>query len=108
MRSLVTFTFGYLAIIGVPPSGFWSKDKIIETALADSWLVGGLAIVGAGITGFYMTRLMIMIFFSDKRWKEGAHPRVAEGDDDFAHRARGPSALGGLMLPTTGSSTSHR
>ena len=90
--TFLTFTMGYLAIIGFPGfSGFWSKDKIIETALSDSWLVGGLAILGAGITGFYMTRLMLMTFFTEKRWAEGrASPRVAEGDDHPAHRAGRP------------------
>ena len=73
--TFITFTMGYLAIIGIPPfSGFWSKDKIIETALADSWPVGLCALLGAGITGFYMTRLMLMTFFTDKRWEKGVHP----------------------------------
>ena len=73
--TFLTFAMGYLAIIGFPGfSGFWSKDKIIETALADSWLVGGLAMLGAGITGFYMTRLMLMTFFTDQRWPRDAHP----------------------------------
>jgi NADH-quinone oxidoreductase subunit L len=71
----VTFAMGYLAIIGFPGfSGFWSKDKIIEVALTQNWLVGVLAMLGAGITGFYMTRLMLMTFFTDKRWSEGVHP----------------------------------
>jgi NADH-quinone oxidoreductase subunit L len=73
--TFLTFAMGYLAIIGFPGfSGFWSKDKIIETALADSWLVGLLALLGAGITGFYMTRLMLMTFFTNQRWEKDAHP----------------------------------
>ncbi|HEX6150008.1 MAG TPA: NADH-quinone oxidoreductase subunit L [Nocardioides sp.] len=73
--TFLTFAMGYLAIIGFPGfSGFWSKDKIIETALADSWVVGGLAMLGAGITGFYMTRLMLMTFFTSRRWEEGVDP----------------------------------
>ena len=73
--TFLTFAMGYLAIIGFPGfSGFWSKDKIIETALAESWVVGLLALVGAGITGFYMTRLMLMTFFTKKRWAEDVHP----------------------------------
>jgi NADH-quinone oxidoreductase subunit L len=66
---------GYLAIIGFPGfSGFWSKDKIIEVALTQNWFVGVLAMLGAGITGFYMTRLMLMTFFTQKRWSDGVHP----------------------------------
>jgi NADH-quinone oxidoreductase subunit L len=73
--TFLTFAMGYLAIIGFPGfSGFWSKDKIIETALAENWLVGLLALLGAGITGFYMTRLMLMTFFTQKRWADGVHP----------------------------------
>jgi NADH-quinone oxidoreductase subunit L len=73
--TFLTFAMGYLAIIGFPGfSGFWSKDKIIETALAENWLVGLCAILGAGITGFYMTRLMLMTFFTHKRWEKGVHP----------------------------------
>ena len=71
----LTFAMGYLAIIGFPGfSGFWSKDKIIDTALVDNWVVGLCALLGAGITGFYMTRLMLMTFFGDKRWAPEAHP----------------------------------
>ncbi|WP_232678269.1 NADH-quinone oxidoreductase subunit L [Nocardioides sp. R-C-SC26] len=73
--TFLTFAMGYLAIIGFPGfSGFWSKDKIIETALADNWLVGLCALLGAGVTGFYMTRLMLMTFFTKKRWQKDVHP----------------------------------
>ncbi len=73
--TFLTFSMGYLAIIGFPGfSGFWSKDRIIEVALDQNILVGVLAMIGAGITGFYMTRLMLMTFFTDKRWAEGVHP----------------------------------
>ncbi len=73
--TFLTFAMGYLAIIGFPGfSGFWSKDKIIETALAENLVVGLCALLGAGITGFYMTRLMLMTFFGEKRWQDGVHP----------------------------------
>jgi NADH-quinone oxidoreductase subunit L len=73
--TFLTFAMGYLAIIGFPGfSGFWSKDKIIETALTQNWFVGVCAIVGAGVTGFYMTRLMLMTYLTEKRWQKGVHP----------------------------------
>jgi NADH-quinone oxidoreductase subunit L len=73
--TFVTFTAGYLAIIGVPPfSGFWSKDKIIEVAFDTSLAAGLAALLGAGITAFYMTRVMLMTWFGDKRWRDDAHP----------------------------------
>ena len=54
--------------------GLLVKDKIIETALAENWVVGLCALLGAGVTGFYMTRPMLMTFFTDKRWEKGVHP----------------------------------
>ena len=73
--TFVTFALGYLAIIGVPPfAGFWSKDKIIETALAESWWAGLGALIGAGVTAFYMTRLFAMTFLGKERWLDGVHP----------------------------------
>ena len=73
--TFVTFALGYLAIIGVPPfAGFWSKDKIIETALAQSWWAGLGALIGAGITAFYMTRLFAMTFLGKERWLDDVHP----------------------------------
>ena len=73
--TFATFAMGYLAIIGFPGfSGFWSKDKIIEVALTESPLVGICALLGAGVTGFYMTRLMLMTFFTEKRWEKDVHP----------------------------------
>ena len=73
--TFLTFAMGYLAIIGFPGfSGFWSKDKIIEVALTENWVVGLCALLGAGVTGFYMTRLMLMTFLGDKRWQHGVHP----------------------------------
>jgi NADH-quinone oxidoreductase subunit L len=73
--TFLTFAMGYLAIIGFPGfSGFWSKDKIIETAFTENVWVGLAALLGAGITAFYMTRLMLMTFFTDKRWEPDVHP----------------------------------
>jgi NADH-quinone oxidoreductase subunit L len=73
--TFITFAMGYLAIIGIPPfAGFFSKDRIIEAALADNIWLGIVALLGAGITAFYMTRLMLMTFFGQRRWREGIHP----------------------------------
>jgi NADH-quinone oxidoreductase subunit L len=77
--TFATFGLCYLAIIGVPPlSGFFAKDKIIEVAFNEGgtrgWIVGGAALVGAGITAFYMTRVVIMTFLGPRRWEPDAHP----------------------------------
>ncbi len=72
--TFVTFGLGYLAIIGFPGlSGFFSKDKIIEAAFAkggtEGWILGGAALLGAAITAYYMTRVMLLTFFGEKRWQ---------------------------------------
>ncbi|AGB21941.1 NADH dehydrogenase subunit L [Mycobacterium sp. JS623] len=77
--TFATFGLGYLAIIGVPPlAGFFSKDGIIEAALGSGGIkgpiLGAAAILGAGITAFYMTRVMLMTFFGEKRWADDVHP----------------------------------
>ncbi|MFC7489906.1 MULTISPECIES: NADH-quinone oxidoreductase subunit L [unclassified Knoellia] len=76
----VTFGLGWLAILGVPPfSGFWSKDKIIESAFIGEgwrpWVFGFVALIGAGITAFYMSRLFFMTFHGKKRWVDEAEAR---------------------------------
>jgi len=87
-----TFGLGYLAIIGVPPlSGFFSKDPIIEHAFDrpgwTGWLFGGAALLGAGITAFYMTRLMVLTFFGKKRWT-----------DDIEHPHEAPASMTAPMI----------
>jgi NADH-quinone oxidoreductase subunit L len=77
--TFVTFGLGYLALIGFPfLSGYWTKDAIIEAAFdkggVSGYLLGGIAVLGAGLTAFYMTRLMLMTFFGKPRWEDGVHP----------------------------------
>lgn len=75
----ITFGLGWLAILGVPPfSGFWSKDKIIEAAFVGEgwqpWVFGLAALIGAGMTAFYMSRLFFMTFHGKARWTDDQHP----------------------------------
>ncbi|WP_084074217.1 NADH-quinone oxidoreductase subunit L [Demequina sp. NBRC 110052] len=75
----VTFGLGWLAILGVPPfAGFWSKDKIIESAFVGEgwqpWVFGLAALIGAGLTAFYMSRLFFMTFHGKARWTDDQHP----------------------------------
>jgi len=77
--TFATFGLGYLAILGVPPfAGFYSKDMIIETAFntggAKGIILGCVTLLGAGITAFYMTRVMILTFTGKSRWDDEAHP----------------------------------
>ena len=84
LRKVMPVTFGvmlvsWLAIIGVFPfAGFWSKDLVIEQAFDQRGVLGittgTVALLGAGITAFYMTRLMLMTFFGERRWTDDVHP----------------------------------
>ncbi|MGC7093803.1 NADH-quinone oxidoreductase subunit L [Amycolatopsis lurida] len=73
--TFATFGLGYLALIGFPfLSGFYSKDAIIEAAFGaegwQGWVFGGAATLGAALTAFYMTRLVMLTFFGKQRWKD--------------------------------------
>jgi NADH-quinone oxidoreductase subunit L len=75
----VTFGLAYLAIIGIPPfSGFFTKDPIIEGDFTEhgtgGWILGICALIGAGLTAFYMTRMMLMTWHGKRRWEAEAHP----------------------------------
>jgi NADH-quinone oxidoreductase subunit L len=77
--TFITFGLGYLAIIGVPPfAGFYSKDEIIASAFnsggAQGIILGSITLLGAVITAFYMTRVMVLTFTSKPRWDDGVHP----------------------------------
>ncbi|MFD3332866.1 NADH-quinone oxidoreductase subunit L [Streptomyces sp. NPDC058700] len=85
--TFVTFGLGYLAIIGFPGlSGFFSKDMIIEAAFAkggtQGWILGSVTLLGAAITAYYMTRVMLMTFFGEKRWQPDA-----EGHEPHPHES---------------------
>jgi NADH-quinone oxidoreductase subunit L len=103
----VTFGLAYLAIIGIPPlSGFYTKDGIIEAAFdkggTSGALLGTAALIGAGITAFYMTRMMLMTFAGKRRWEEnaavgGAEPRTGQ-PEGAAHQAPHPHESPQVML----------
>jgi NADH-quinone oxidoreductase subunit L len=102
--TFITFGFGYLAIIGIPPfSGFFTKDGIIDAAWSkggtDGWILAAATIVGAGITAFYMTRLMLMTWYGPERWKDGvlggagAHPPFTEAERHVPHPHEAPLSM---------------
>ncbi|MGW4685667.1 NADH-quinone oxidoreductase subunit L [Streptomyces sp. NPDC004244] len=109
--TFVTFGLGYLAIIGFPGlSGFFSKDRIIEAAFAkggtEGWILGSVALIGAAITAFYMTRVMLMTFFGEKRWQPApdadAVPGVEPGTEHHAgelpHPHESPKSMTAPMI----------
>ncbi|WP_307845010.1 NADH-quinone oxidoreductase subunit L [Actinotalea solisilvae] len=97
----LTFAAGWLAIIGFPGlSGFWSKDKIIESAFATAdgqgwqpWVFGGVALVGAGITAFYMSRLFFMTFHGERRWTDGHGGGAADPAAPVQHPHESPALM---------------
>ncbi|WP_405011943.1 NADH-quinone oxidoreductase subunit L [Kitasatospora sp. NBC_01539] len=97
--TFVTFGLGYLAIIGFPGlSGFFSKDKIIEAAFGaggtEGWILGLCTLVGAGVTAFYMTRVMILTFFGEKRWQ----PDPETGEEPHPHESPAVMTLPMVVL----------
>ncbi len=87
--TFVTFGLGYLALIGFPfLSGYFTKDAIIEAAFGrpgwEGWVFGLAATIAAGLTAFYMTRLMLMTFFGEKRWE---HLETREGGHYHPHES---------------------
>ena len=99
-----TFAIAWLAILGIPPfSGYWSKDKIIEAAFVGDgwrpWVFGLVALIGAGITAFYMSRLFFMTYHGAERWTEDQHPDEAPKlmTIPMIVLAVGSAALGGLL-----------
>jgi NADH-quinone oxidoreductase subunit L len=82
-----TFLIGTLALVGIPIfAGFWSKDAILASALADGgalgWTlyVGGL--VGALLTGLYAFRLYFIVF-------HGKPADAPHGDEEHEHHGEG-------------------
>ncbi|MFQ6042493.1 MAG: NADH-quinone oxidoreductase subunit L [Candidatus Poribacteria bacterium] len=76
-----TFLIGTLSISGVPFlfSGFWSKDEILGATLdyvmshPGHILLFLMSIIAAGMTAFYMFRLVYMTFFGEPRDEEAYH-----------------------------------
>jgi len=93
LRKLTPVTFwvmmiATLAIAGIPQlAGFFSKDEILWQASRLPyghivfWIIG---LITAGLTSFYMFRLIFMTFFGELRLGE-----VDEGEE--AHKANAPA-----------------
>ncbi len=69
-----TFLIGTAALAGLPPfSGFYSKDDILAVALESSPILFGVAVMVAGLTTFYMSRLVLVAFFGPSRSDAAGH-----------------------------------
>src|SRR6476661_254024 len=68
----VTMLIGSLAIAGIPPlAGFFSKDEILGESLKNGFIV-------AGLTAFYMFRLMGLTFWGTFRGPKEVWDRIHE------------------------------
>ncbi len=104
-----TFIVAWLAIAGVPPfAGFWSKDDILANAWDKSpilWLVG---VVTAGLTAYYMSRQVFLVFFGEERWKTAAHERTeADAVAEPEHEPAAAAAGGKDMAAVSAGDASH-
>src|SRR5256886_2455203 len=75
-----TMLIGSVAISGIPPlAGFFSKDEILGEAFKNGfvwvWLVG---LIVAGLTAFYMFRLMGLTFWGPSRVDRQVEPHIHE------------------------------
>src|SRR5947208_1966795 len=74
-----TFFVATLAIAGIPPlAGFFSKDEILGRAFERHpalWIVG---FITAGMTAFYMFRLVFLTFFGYSRADNHAQKHIHE------------------------------
>ena len=99
--TFLTFAMGYLAIIGFPRLLrllVQGQDHRGRARPRTGWSAC-CAMIGAGITGFYMTRLMLMTFFTEKRWAEDVHPHESPKVMTVPLIVLAAlSVLGGLML----------
>ncbi|HET9078597.1 MAG TPA: NADH-quinone oxidoreductase subunit L [Acidimicrobiales bacterium] len=74
------FMIGYLALSAIPPfDGFWSKDTVLAAAWHKSPALWAVGVVTAGLTAYYMSRQVMLVFFGQARWTDHAAERGAAG-----------------------------
>jgi NADH-quinone oxidoreductase subunit L len=91
-RTHIAFLVGTLALVGIPPfAGFWSKDAILASALADDstlgWILYVAGLAGVVLTGAYAFRLYYAVF---QGWPHRVDPM--EHVDEAAH-GEGPQSM---------------
>jgi len=105
----ITFGCGWLAISGIVPfAGFWSKDAVLEGVWQMNKVLWGIGAFTAGLTAYYMSRQVALVFTGQARWRE-ARPVPLEAHDAGGHDAGGNEAGGhdgasqrGLPAPAHG------
>ena len=71
--TFVTMTIGALAMSAIPPlAGFFSKEAVLSRTFAYNGVLWILGLATAGLTAFYMSRLILLTFFGESR-ADGSH-----------------------------------
>ena len=87
------FIVGYLALSAIPPfDGFWSKDDVLQAAWHKSPALWAIGVVTAGLTAYYMSRQVMLVFAGQARWAEHNAAHGAAGDG--RSRPRRPGSIG--------------
>jgi len=80
--TFITFLVSTIAISGIPLfSGFFSKDEILWWSFGSTrghWLLWLLGAAAAGMTAFYMFRLVFMTFFGEQKTDSRAKDHIPE------------------------------
>jgi NADH-quinone oxidoreductase subunit L len=105
-----TMIIGAVAISGVPPlAGFFSKDEVLGGAFKNGFLwVWAIGFVVAGMTAFYMFRLIGMTFWGPSHVDPEVEPHIHESPPTMTRPLillAIPAALLGLVIgfpPETG------
>ena len=72
-----TFLVGWLTISGIPPfAGFWSKGDVLVNVFEHNKVLWALGVVTAVLTAYYMSRLFVLTFRGNERFRE-----VTQGHD---------------------------
>ncbi len=95
------FIIGYLALSGIPPfDGFWSKDSILQAAWHFNKALWAIGAFTAGLTAYYMSRQVRLVFYGQARWDEPRHGgTAATGDAPAMASVGGSSAEAGEEAP---------
>lgn len=104
----ICFGFGWLAISGIVPfAGFWSKDAVLDSVWQMNKVLWGIGVFTAGLTAYYMSRLVALTFTGQARWTEARPvpleaPRAGEAAEGTAGDEAGPHGAPepGLPAPT--------
>jgi NADH-quinone oxidoreductase subunit L len=104
-----TMLMGWFAICGIIPfAGFWSKDELLWKTFSTHIFGGGqifwlIGLITAGMTAFYMTRMMSLTFRGDERFRkahhDGGHSHSDDANDSHHHVTEPHEAPRSMTLP---------